>query len=321
MGRMVILILFSIISTNCLAAPDSKDHNLPNQLSMTSANGGNNITPPIVISHEIIGYSVEEWSIELYIFSPDRKKEGLLLIGGIHGKYEVAAVDFMNTMVDYFKEFPPEMSVGIIPNINPDSFYSNTNLNDDNLDGYRDGEKVGRAWERFNARYVDLNRNWETPSWKSNISYNAGDYRIGAGGEYPFSEPEIRAVRDLILNSEKQPWGLVILYHSYVYTQTDRGTAQPSYSGDWDEPKIDEIAAEYAQVYAGSIGFYDYLPFWNKYEVPGEFLNWCGINGIHAVEIEFSSLAQEALDYREHSTKQVEYNIQAVLKIIEIMSE
>jgi len=108
-----------------------------------------------------IGYSVEGRPIELWCDPAGRN--GTLIIGGVHGD-ESGSVDLV-------REFAPPRSnpVALLPLANPDGF--------------------ARA-SRYNARGVDLNRNAEF-NWRADSEEPSGDA--------PWSEPEARALQELIL--------------------------------------------------------------------------------------------------------------------------
>jgi hypothetical protein len=266
------------------------------------------------IIRTIIGYSVQNREIALTVYNPSDRVPGILLVGGIHGRYESASVDVMEALESHFASNLPKVSVGIVANLNPDSFFSGAVLDDDTPSGFREGRKVGLAWHRFNANYVDLNRNWDTSSWRHNVTYRGGDFREGAGGDSPFSEPETRALRDLILADEKQTWGLVLMYHSYVSIHATQGTAQPAYSGYSKNPLIDRRSAAYARAYVQAAQGYAYLPRWKHYEAPGEFLAWAGAHDVTAVEIELPAAAGE--DAKHYLVRQIDRTLKAVESLV-----
>lgn len=266
--------------------------------------------------YEIIGFSVEARAISAHRFGPQDTDTALVLIGGIHGLYEGNTVELMEEFVKYFRGNRPHVAVYIIENMNPDSFHVQTNLRNDHPTGWVNGHRVGRAWTRFNANYVDLNRNWDTVSWKNDVRYHAGDFRVGAGGTAPMSEPEVRYV-GLFLQEKNEQYDtmLVVNYHSYAFIQTTMGMAQPSYTGHWQNPEVNAFADRFALLYARTAGNYEYLQKWTRYEVPGEFLHWAGDNGIAAIDIE---LPNENAVHVRNSWGDTHYNqsLKAVLAIL-----
>jgi predicted deacylase len=118
----------------------------------------------------------------------------ILLVGGIHGGYEQNTVRLMSELAVYFSRHPdavaPSSSLYIVPAANPD------------------GMRRGRTLEgRFNANMIDLNRNWGC-DWSPEASL--GQTPIDPGPA-PFSEPETRALRDFIVETEPL---VVVWYHS-----------------------------------------------------------------------------------------------------------
>jgi hypothetical protein len=86
---------------------------------------------------------------------------------------------------------PPEITLYVIPNMNPD--------------GSVRGPSVKRG--RPNARGVDLNRNWDY-AWQPQGWHGT---RMVSAGSKPFSEPETVAVRDFIA---RQNISAAVFYHS-----------------------------------------------------------------------------------------------------------
>ena len=114
----------------------------------------------------------------------------IVLVGGIHAGWAPASVDVAEAVSDYLVENPdavPEaVTVMVIPNLNPDS-----------LSG-----AVGELNGRLNGNGIDLNRNWDC-NWRSDPVWRNVPI-AGIGGEMPFSEPEVTALRDLILSEDVQ---------------------------------------------------------------------------------------------------------------------
>ena len=108
-----------------------------------------------------LGYSVEGRPIELW--SRPAGPNGTLIIGGIHGD-EPGSIDLV-------REFAPPRThpVALLPLANPDGF--------------------ARA-SRYNARGVDINRNAEF-NWRADSEEPSG--------RAPWSEPESRALQEIIL--------------------------------------------------------------------------------------------------------------------------
>lgn len=143
-----------------------------------------------------IGQSVEGRPIEAYRFGEERYK--VVLVGDIHGGREANTHELAQELLAHFKanpeDVPGNVSLWIIPTLNPDGLAAGT---------------------RFNARGVDLNRNTDTDldgcagnDW-SPTAYTLDGPEPGAGGAYPFSEPEARVARDFLADAH-----VAIFYHS-----------------------------------------------------------------------------------------------------------
>ena len=117
------------------------------------------------------------------------------LIGGIHGGYEWNSTFLVSETLAYLQEnpglVPSDVTLYIIPCANPDGAAAGT----DAVHG------------RMNGNNVDLNRNWD---YNHQITATHGTRPVFAG-DYPFSEPETRTLRDFIFERDIE---LVIFYHS-----------------------------------------------------------------------------------------------------------
>ncbi len=135
---------------------------------------------PSIVSVKTLGYSVSGRAIRCIIISdnPDsfENEPCVRLTGGIHGN-EPVGVELVLRYAQYLTEnYAADSTVKglvdsryivIVPVLNPDGYVSGT---------------------RYNANYVDLNRNFDS------------DYYVPGGiyGSAAFSEPESRAIRDMI---------------------------------------------------------------------------------------------------------------------------
>jgi hypothetical protein len=210
--------------------------------------------------------------------------KALVLAHGIHGAFETNTIELGDFFRLYFRlHHPPQgISLYIIHNLNPDSF----NLPKD----YWQGERI---LSRFNARGVDLNRNWGSSTWKADVAFQDANYN-GIGGTAPFSEPETREFRDLLLRLQVEHSELLVVnYHSYRYLEDKVGIIQPAYSAN--KQPLDR-ALHAAQTYQRLTDL-QVITQWNEYEVPGEFLSWAGEAGIHAMDVELDSITPPWQDH------------------------
>ncbi len=129
---------------------------------------------------EGIGTSTNGKPIHMHRFGVG--EHAILFIGGIHYGYAPSSVTLANQVVSYYQENPEEIpdnvSLYIIPNMNPDSVVNA---------GQRDG--------RFNANNVDLNRNWPC-GWSENPEV-LNQIEPGGGGGSALSEKE-----SLVINQQ-----------------------------------------------------------------------------------------------------------------------
>jgi protein MpaA len=137
----------------------------------------------------VIGRSVQGREIELYAFGSGEWR--VLVIGGVHGDEYGGRV--VRAFLDYLGQLPEAVPDGaflqLVPSANPD------------------GQAAGT---RGNANAVDVNRNFPSQDWQSEL--NAGDRPTAGltGGSSPGSEPETRALLSVLDDG----WDLVISLHS-----------------------------------------------------------------------------------------------------------
>jgi len=157
----------------------------------------------------VIGLSVQGREIEAFTYG--KGDTHLAFVGGIHGGYEWNSVLLAYKFMDYLEAnpetIPKNISVIIIPSLNPDGV-SRVVGKDGRftvLDVPNNIEltKVGR----FNMSGVDLNRNFDcrfqaTSTWQS---------KIVSAGKSVFSEPEAKAFQNFVL---KNNLSAVVFWHS-----------------------------------------------------------------------------------------------------------
>lgn len=138
-----------------------------------------------------IGTSVKGRSITSYSFGSGSST--ILYTGSIHGN-ESSTRSLMLRWIDELEARPGQISSGktivVIPVINPDGYASGT---------------------RVNARNVDLNRNFSTSDWKSDITTVSNTPFPGGGGPSSLSEPESQALARYVARIRPS---LVLSYHS-----------------------------------------------------------------------------------------------------------
>jgi hypothetical protein len=139
----------------------------------------------------VIGRSVEGRPIEV---RARRERGGTLIIGGFHGN-EPATIEIV-------RRFLPDVpGVALLPLLNPDG---------------------ARRYTRYNARGVDLNRNFET-NWREDSEEPAG--------EHPWSEPESKALADFIL--ARRPAKIISLHWALGEIDADGPQSTPLAEAMW----------------------------------------------------------------------------------------
>jgi len=189
----------------------------------------------------------------------------IVLIGTVRGGESPNSEVLVTRLQVYFREnpdiIPSQVALYFIPTLNPDG----------KIDG-----------KRFNASGVDLNRNWDTPSWKADTEQPGGTMR-NSGGERPFSESETQALRDILQNLQNEGESVTVIAYHYHTGIAGQGTVQPGYQTYYSPVQPSDGLARRLEQLAG----YAYLPYWDGSYVPsGELIQWCAINGIAAVDVE-----------------------------------
>ncbi|MFO7539642.1 MAG: M14 family metallopeptidase [Chloroflexota bacterium] len=247
--------------------------------TLTSTNTPIPTQTPIPFGYKTsIGRSVQQRPIENYRFGQGPLT--VIFVGGMHGGYEWNSTLLMYELMDYLHAqpgiLPPAITLHIIPAANPDGIYRIVGHNN----RFKAGDISGDIFPgRFNANTVDLNRNWDC-DWQPTAVWR--DQPVSAG-DYPFSEPENRHLRDFI---EVQNPLVVIFYHSVfdaVFTAGCPDTFPPS--------------RELAEVYGQAAGYpiFDHFP---AYEISGDAGDYLAKVGVPAFTVELST--RESTDWERN---------------------
>lgn len=175
------------------------------------------------------GITVAEEAIPVYKTDIKGTKEHIYILGGVHGD-EVEGVYIAEQLLAHLKESDDfNSSFIIIPNLN--------------IDGYRTGT-------RCNSHGIDLNRNFNTSTWKK--GYKEKRY---FPGEEPESEPEIKFLLKLFA---KYPPKFIISLHTW----------KPFVNYNGNGKEIAELIAEHNEydIIAGEI---------EKHPTPGSLGDYC----------------------------------------------
>jgi hypothetical protein len=203
----------------------------------------------------VIGRSVQGRDIEVVRLGLGSRR--FFVVGSIHGGVECNTAALVERLAEHFLErpnlLPPDVTLYLVPLLNPDGCALET---------------------RFNARGVDLNRNWGAQNWTTDAQWSRG-LVPGSGGPFPFSEPETRALRAWLLALQELPRrGELqgIFYHSAV---PPTGLVQPG-----------QGASALARAFASATGYRYSVEWVGDYVVTGGALDWAAENGLAAMNVE-----------------------------------
>lgn len=215
---------------------------------------GSNVTHAQPYTVEQVGTSAQGRPIQAYRFG--HGDTHIAFIGGIHQGEEANSTTLIEQAVTYYSdhlnEIPQDVTVFLIPNVNPDGY---------------------ALKQRFNARGVDLNRNWPTTDWKSD-TYDVAGLIKGGGGKSPLSEPETAALWQYI---QQNNIIATIFYHA-------RG-------GDVVDTMPTARGHRYATTLAKNLAWatgYNYLETWTYYDLSGDSTDFLNSKGIYALTVELS---------------------------------
>ncbi len=158
-------------------------------------------------TESVIGYSSAGRPLTVYHLG--NGVESVLIMGGQHGGPERNTTQLAWQLLNFFQrnpgELPANLRLDFLPEANPD------------------GLALGSR--QFAGGIVDPNRNWGGAGWLPDTWDSNGVFRIGLGGQEPFSEPETQALRDYLLMTRPL---LTINYHSRGGFLFSGGTEQSS---------------------------------------------------------------------------------------------
>jgi hypothetical protein len=230
----------------------------------------------------IIGYSVRQIPIEAVRFGTGPNV--IVLIGGLHAGFAPGSVTLADRAHEYLSQNPQEVPANVtlflILNANPDS-------------AYNPGELSGR----LNANSVDLNRNWDC-RWTANPRWRNVTYR-GMGGTAPLSEPETRALANLI--QAQSPKAVV-----FWQAMATGGLASPGSCGSRSQ-----VSESLARVYGLAAGYRvaDFEQITNQ-QINGDVTNWLAGQGIPAISVLLPT----------HSTADWDNNRRAIVAVLQAYS-
>lgn len=215
----------------------------------------------------LLGESVKKQSIKCYRIGNGITK--MLFVFCIHGN-EVGTVKlayhFLNWAYDHKNQLN-NYSLYVVPCLNPDG-YKKARQNPD----YFGGGSIGR----FNENNVDLNRNFDTPSFKEKSIWSFGkNYTESTEvfcGIHGNCEPEIKALTKFIVNKEIQ---ILFMFHN---------------AGRDVMGNKNELSQKLTKIYSQKTGFrYVSDEDWAVLKQTGTAKEWCDLHSIAYVEVEGST--------------------------------
>jgi g-D-glutamyl-meso-diaminopimelate peptidase len=228
----------------------------------------------IVPKKQVIGTSVEGRPIELYTYGTGTST--LLFVGGIHGGYEwnsvLLAYEFIDHLDAGLLQVPDTLTVQVIPVLNPDGLYSVVRSGGRFIAAdipSNDAHTTGQG--RMNANNVDLNRNFDC-KWQPTGTWRG---QTVSAGSAPFSEPEAKVLRDLVLVERPAS---VVFWHS---------RANAVYASEC-ENGILPGTIELMRAYANAAKYAPIASF-DAYPVSGDAEGWLASIGIPAVTVELDT--------------------------------
>ena len=216
---------------------------------------------------------MEGRAIELYRFGTGATT--LLFVGGIHGGYEWNSVLLAYEAVDYFQEcaacIPENISVLVIPALNPDGLAAVLGSSERFALADAPQDRDVAAPGRFNAREVDLNRNFAC-KWQPTGTWKGQTVSAGSGA---FSEPEAATLRSVVL--QENP-AAVVFWHS---------KAGAVYASECTEGVLEDTLA-ITRLYA-TAGGYNAVEKFDAYPVTGDAEGWLASLGVPAITVELTT--------------------------------
>ncbi len=225
--------------------------------------------PVVDKTKTVLGQSVEGRDIVAYHYGEGTKE--VLFVGGIHGGYEwntsAVAYELMDYLMANPTAVPAGLKVSVVPVMNPDGLFKIVGTTDkftkDQVPTGTDATVPGR----FNAKNVDLNRNFDC-DWQAEGKWQN---KTVSGGTAAFSEPESVAMKNYVETSKP---AAVVVYYSAA------GGVFASNCHNGVPAQTTVLTNEYAK----ASGYPAYKEF-NFYEITGDMVNWFAKMNIPAISV------------------------------------
>lgn len=253
------------------------------------------VTPTPLVATQVFAQSVAEQNLEIEQIGNGPQR--ILLIGGIRGNQPQTTL-LVEEIASYFKNNLDQVPADV-------TLYFLYALNQDGLD----------VNGRYNANNVDLNRNWNTPGWRSD-SPQPGGYIPGTGGSTPFSEPETAGLSSWLLNLQQQEDTESIRIITYYHHRSapEVGRVIPGYL-TYGNPAAESEALSLALAFAAD---YLYWPEWiGPYQPTGEAAQWYAMQGFAAADVEIPNAGELDAVPESHTVTILEGAINGILAVIQ----
>jgi len=236
---------------------------------MSDINQAESESVPIVrMPVSVIGTTAAGRDIRAYTYGTGSNE--ILLIAGVHGGYSWNTALLSYELSEYVKNIERELGdvrVTIIPTLNPDGLAKVVSS-----DGIFTASQVSSdtallTESRFNARGVDLNRNFDC-QWQATGQWQNRDV---SGGSAPFSELEAQVLRDHVATHRPTA---VIAYYS---------AAGGVYASECNAGVLSDTHA-LLNAYGAAAAYTQHAEF-DYYEITGDMVNWFAKERIPAISV------------------------------------
>lgn len=241
----------------------------PNGTATSTSEGTVTEMPEPEETTSVIGKSAEGRDITAYHFGTGEKE--VVFVGGIHGGYSwntsLLAYELVSHFEDNTEAVPDGLTVTVIPVLNPDGLAKVVSHTGPFTAAEVSTSSTLRVAGRFNARKVDLNRNFDC-NWKSTGTWQNTPV---SGGTTAFSEPESAAMRSYMQTNDP---AAVVIWYSAV------GGVFSSNCNSTISPETRALTTAYAQASG-----YPAHETYDFYETTGDFSNWLAKQGTPAISV------------------------------------
>ena len=242
-----------------------------------------------MVTKTVIGKSAGGHDIVAYHYGHGSKE--VMLIAGLHAGYawspSLFGYDFVKYLKDNASSIPSNLSLTIIPTVNPDGQLKTLGTAGSFTAAAIPANNVDRLPGRFNANGVDLNRNFDC-NWSAQGKW-INDKTVD-GGSAAFSEPEAVAIRDYV--EAHKPTAVIAYYAS----------AGAVYSSSCGNSGVLPLTSDLTNVYASAAGYTAHKTYQASYTLTGDMTNWLAKIGVPAISVLFTNYSDPEWTKNEAGT-------------------